>query len=159
MLGIQCYAIFWLLVSGYALQTLLVHTGPDIDDEERKQWQDEIESMGKFMSGRGIGKMFLLMSMALLMIDGLGFFFTYQYAELRPWQQWAFYFVAAALIVDSLVDFYRMRKLLAANEPDEIAHRMSEYMDVTSVWANLSMFVVGGKCLLAVVLVLWTVFR
>ena len=76
MLGIQCYAIFWLLVSGYALQTLLVHTGPDIDDEERKQWQDEIESMGKFMSGKGIGKMFLLMSVALLMIDGLGFFFA-----------------------------------------------------------------------------------
>ena len=159
MLGIQCYAIFWLLVSGYALQTLLVHTGPDLEEEERKQWQDEIESMGKFMSGKGIGKMFLTMSMVLLVIDGLGFFFTYQYAELRPWQQWAFYFVAGALVLDSLVDFYRMRKILAADEPDEIADRMTEYMDAGSVWTNLSIFVVGGKCLLAVVLVLWTVFR
>ena len=159
MLGIQCYAIFWLLISGYALQTLLAHTGPDIDEEERKQWQDEIESMGKFFSGKSIGRVFLLMSVTLLAIDGLGFFFTYQYAELRPWQQWAFNFVAGALIVDSLVDFYRMRKIMAADEPDEIADRMTEYMDATSAWTSLSMIVVSGKCLLAVVLVLWTVFR
>ena len=42
MLGIQCYAIFWLLVSGYALQTLLAHTGTDLEEAERKQWQDDM---------------------------------------------------------------------------------------------------------------------
>ena len=69
MLGIQCYAIFWLLISGYALQTLLAHTGLETDDEERREWQDEIASMGKFISGKGIGKMFLTISMVLLGID------------------------------------------------------------------------------------------
>lgn len=159
MLGIQCYAIFWLLVSGYALQTLLAHTGPDFDDAERQQWQDEMEELGKFISAKGIGKVLLMMSVVLLLIDGTGFFLTYQYAELRPWQQWAFYIVAGALVVDSLVDFYRMSKIMVANEPDEIADRMTEYMNATSAWTNLSLLVVSGKCLLAVVLVLWTVFR
>lgn len=159
MLGIQCYAIFWLLVSGYALQTLLAHTGTDLEEAERKQWQDEMEAMGKFISAKGIGKVLMMMSVVLLLIDGTGFFLTYQYAELRPWQQWAFYIVAGALVVDSLLDFYRMSKIMSADEPDEIADRMTEYMDATSAWTNLSLLVVGGKCLLAVVLVLWTVFR
>ena len=79
MLGIQCYAIFWLLVSGYALQTLLAHTGTDLEEAERKQWQDEMEAMGKFISAKGIGKVLMMMSVVLLLIDGTGFFLTYQY--------------------------------------------------------------------------------
>lgn len=159
MLGIQCYAIFWLLVSGYAFQTLMVHTGSVADDEERQILKDEMESMGKFMSARSIGRTFLAMSVVLLLIDVMGFVLTYQYAELRPWQLVVFYLVAAALFIDSLVDFVRMRKLMCAKEPDEVVACMSQYVEGTSSWNSVALIAVGGKCLLAVVLVLWTVFR
>ena len=159
MLGIQCYAIFWLLVSGYAFQTMMAHTGSMADDEERQILKDEMESMGKFMSAQSIGKMFLAMSVVLLLIDIMGFVLTYQYAELRPWQLVAFYLVAAALFIDSLVDFVRMRKLMRAKEPDEVVACMSQYVEGTSSWNSVALIAVGGKCLLAVVLVLWTVFR
>ena len=158
MLGIQCYAIFWLLISGYAFQTLMAHTGP-ADEEERQVWKDEMESMGKFMSAKSIGKTFLFMSVTLLLIDVMGFVLTYQYAELRPWQLVVFYFVAAALFIDSLVDFVRMRRIMQAKEPDELAACMSRYVEDGSQWNNVALIAVGGKCLLAVVLVLWTVFR
>jgi hypothetical protein len=159
MLGIQCYAIFWLLVSGYAFQIMMAHTGSMADDEERQILKDEMESMGKFMSAQSIGKTFLVMSVVLLLIDIMGFVLTYQYAELRPWQLVAFYLVAAALLIDSLVDFVRMRKLMRAKEPDEVAACMSQYVEGASSWNGVALIAVGGKCLLAVVLVLWTVFR
>ena len=89
----------------------------------------------------------------------MGFVLTYQYAELRPWQLVVFYLVAAALFIDSLVDFVRMRKLMRAKEPDEVVACMSQYVEGTSSWNSVALIAVGGKCLLAVVLVLWTVFR
>lgn len=159
MLGIQCYAIFWLAVSGYTFQTLMEHTGSSADEEENRHWKEEMEAMGDFFSPRYIGRMFLSMSLLLLLIDCAGFFLTYQYAQLRPWQSAVFYLVATALLLDAVIDFYRMRAILQADAPEDIAKLMSEYMDSAVKWSGISLLAMGGKCLIAVMLVLWTVFR
>lgn len=158
MFGIQCYAIFWLVVSGYAFRTLLEHTDPTAAEEEKRHRQQEIEAIGDFFSPRYIGRMFLIMSLLLLAMDCAGLVLTYQYAQLRPWQSVIFYFVATALLVDAVIDFYRMRVILQVDAPDEMSKRMSEYMDSAEKWHGVSLVALGGKCLIAVVLVLWTVF-
>lgn len=159
MFGIQCYAIFWLIVSGYAFHTLLEHTRLSTDEEEKRHWREEVEAMGEFFSPQYIGRMFLVMSLLLLAIDGAGFILTYQYAQLRPWQFVIFYFVAAALLLDASIDFYRMRVLWRAAAPEDISKYMSKYMDSAAKWSGVSLLAMGGKLLIAVVLVLWTVFR
>lgn len=159
MFGIQCYAIFWLVISGYALRMLLEHTSLSADEEENRHWREEMEAMGEFFAPRYIGRMFLGMSLLLLAIDCAGFILTYQYAQLRLWQSVIFYFVAAALLLDAMADFYRMRVILRANTPEEVSKCISEYMDSAGKWNGISLLAMGGKFLIAVVLVLWTVFR
>lgn len=159
MLGIQCYAIFWLVISSYSFHILMEHTGSSMNEEEERHWKEDLETMGSFFSPQYIGRMFFFMSLFLLSVDCAGFFLTYQYAQLRSWQFAIFYFVAAALLVDAIIDFYRMRTILQMDAPEDISKRVAAYMDSAAKWSSVSLVSMGGKCWIAVVLVLWTVFR
>ncbi|MBQ1615442.1 MAG: hypothetical protein II089_12495, partial [Selenomonas sp.] len=71
MFMIQCYALFWLFVTGSSLKMLMDRLNNDNEEEQQEQ-REEIESMGKFFSGAYIGRMFFIVGALLLLIDCVG---------------------------------------------------------------------------------------
>ena len=156
MFMIQCYALFWLFVTGSSLKMLMDRLNNDNEEEQQEQ-REEIESMGKFFSGAYIGRMFFIVGALLLLIDCVGLFFTYQYVDFRPWQLVAFYLAVAALFIDSTHNFYQLRAL-KAESADVTAILLEQLDDMDSPCTLLSLVTIGVKLLLAVLLVLWTIF-
>lgn len=158
MLTVQCYAFFWLLSNCSSMKVIMERLGAEAGDAKQQETRDEIESLGKFFSGESITRMMLTIGALLLVFDCVGFFLTYQYVELRPWQLGVFWLAAVALFLDVARDIYRYRELNA--EGADVAAILTEgFDDVKSVWNYVAMAAVSGKLLLAVLLVLWTVFR
>ena len=158
MLMVQCYAFFWLLSNCSSMKIIMERLGADADDVRQKEKREEIESLGNFFSGEAITRMMLVIGALLLVFDCVGFFLTYQYVQLRPWQLGIFFLAIAALLVDVGRNIYRYRDLKAEGA-DVPAILTESYDDVKSVWNYVTMTAVSGKLLLAVLLVLWTVFR
>ena len=158
MLMVQCYAFFWLLSNGSSMKIIMERLGADADDARQKEKRDEIESLGNFFSGETITRMMLGIGVLLFVFDCVGFFLTYQYVQLRPWQLGIFFLAIAALLVDVGRNIYRYREL-KAEDADVAAILTESFDDVKSVWNYVTMAAVSGKLLLAVLLVLWTVFR
>lgn len=158
MLTIQCYAFFWLLSNCSSMKIIMERLGTEVEDDRHKEKRDEIESLGKFFSGEMITRMMLLVGTLLLIFDCVGFFLTYQYVELRPWQLGVFCLSVVALLIDAGRNVYRYRDL-KADGADVAAILTESFDDVESVWNYVTMAAVSGKLLLAVLLVLWTVFR
>lgn len=158
MLTVQCYAFFWLLSNCSSMKIIMERLGSEVGDDKHKEKRDEIESLGNFFSGEAITRMMLVVGALLLTFDCVGFFLTYQYVELRPWQLGVFCLAIAALIIDVGRNIYRYRDL-KADEADVTAILTESFDDVKSVWNYITMAAVSGKLLLAVLLVLWTVFR
>ena len=85
---------------------------------------------------------------------------VYGYAELRPWQLILFGLVAAAILIDALLDYRKLRELVRTNSDDDLMDRLKQYMDpdTNPFGATVGAIAAGGKVVLAVLLVLWTVF-
>ena len=156
MLGIQCYAICWLLLSGGSFKNVAL-AGNDWK-KEQQDLRDEISAIGKFFSGKQIGRLFAIMSIALLLFDGFGILLTYQYVNMKLWQLVIFYVVIAAMFIDAVRDFQELHYIANADD-EEILARLADNVDLSPAWRAVTQIVSGGKCLLAVLLVLWTVFR
>ena len=158
MLMIQCYAFFWLLSNCSSMKIIMERLGAEAGDEKQQEQREEIESLGKFFSGEAITRMMLTIGALLLVFDCVGFFLTYQYVQLRPWQLGIFCLAIVTLLIDVGRNIYRYRELKAEGA-DVSAILMESFDDVQSVWNYVTMAAVSGKLLLAVLLVLWTVFR
>ena len=155
---IQCYAFFWLLSNCSSMKIIMERLGADAGDEKQQEQREEIESLGKFFSGEAITRMMLVIGALLLVFDCVGFFLTYQYVQLRPWQWGIFGLAIVTLLIDVGRNIYRYRELKAEGA-DVPAILMENFDDVQSVWNYITMAAVSAKLLLAVLLVLWTVFR
>lgn len=154
---VQCYAIFWLITSIVSLKMVMERLGADEDDESQKEQRDELEAMGKMFSGEFISRMFFMIGALLLIFDCVGLFLAYQYVEFRPWQLVVFYLSIAALTGDLAHNIYRYKGLRA--EGADVSAILTESMDdIKSNWNLLSLTAIGGKLILGVLLVLWTVF-
>ena len=156
MFMIQCYALFWLFVTGSSLKMLMDRLNNN-NEEAQQEHRAEIESMGKFFSGEYIGRMFIIVGALLLLIDCVGMFFAYQYVDFRPWQLGVFYLAAAAVLIDASHNFYQLRAL-RADSADVTAILLEQLDDVELPWTLLSLVTIGAKLLLSVLLVLWTIF-
>lgn len=157
MVMIQCYAIFWLLSTITSLKLIMNRLGTEDEDEKQREERDELEAMGKMFSGEFISRMFILIGALLLVFDCVGFFLTYQYVEFRPWQLVVFYIALFALSGDTVHNIYRYRGLRAEGA-DVSAILTESFDDIKSGWNLLSLAAIGGKLILGVLLVLWTVF-
>jgi hypothetical protein len=113
--------------------------------------------MGQMFSGDFISRMFFLIGALLMIFDCVGFFLTYQYVEFRPWQLVVFYIALMALSGDTAHNIYRYRSLRAEGA-DVSAILTESYDDIKSGWNLLTLAAIGGKLILGVLLVLWTVF-
>lgn len=154
---VQCYGIFWLMTSIASLKMVMERLGAAEDDEMQKEQRDELEAMGKMFSGEFISRMFILIGALLLVFDCVGLFLAYQYVEFRPWQLAVFYISIAALTFDLAHNIYRYRGLRA--EGADVSAILTESIDdLTSGWNLLTLTAIGGKLILGVLLVLWTVF-
>ncbi|WP_143188137.1 hypothetical protein [Selenomonas ruminantium] len=139
------------------MKIIMDRLGTEAETDEYKEKRDEIESLGNFFSGESITRMFMIIGVLLLLFDCVGFFLTYQYVELRPWQLVVFCLSIAALFIDAGRDVYRYRDL-KSEDADVSAILVESFDDVKSAWNYVTMLAVSGKLLLAVLLVLWTVF-
>ncbi|MCR4943813.1 MAG: hypothetical protein K5986_05035 [Clostridium sp.] len=156
-LMVQCYAIFWLLTSIASIKMVMEKSGADEDDESQKEQRDELEAMGKMFSGEFISRMFFMIGALLLIFDGVGLFLAYQYVEFRPWQAVVFYLSIAALTGELAHNIYRYKGLRA--EGADVSAILTDSMDdINSGWNLLTLAALGGKLILGVLLVLWTVF-
>ena len=154
---VQCYAIFWLLTSIASLKMVMERLGADEDDERQKEQRDELDAMGKMFSGEFISRMFILIGALLLIFDCVGMFLAYQYVDFRPWQLIVFYISIVALTGDLAHNIYRYRGLRA--EGADVSAILTESIDdIKSGWNLLTLAAIGGKLILGVLLVLWTVF-
>ena len=154
---VQCYAIFWLLTSVASLKMVMEKSGADEDDESQKEQRDELEAMGKMFSGEFISRMFFMIGALLLIFDCVGLFLAYQYVEFRPWQAVVFYLSIAALTGELAHNIYRYKGLRA--EGADVSAILTDSMDdINSGWNLLTLAALGGKLILGVLLVLWTVF-
>ena len=154
---VQCYAIFWLLTSIASLKMVMEKSGADEDDESQKEQRDELEAMGKMFSGEFISRMFFMIGALLLIFDCVGLFLAYQYVEFRPWQAVVFYLSIAALTGELAHNIYRYKGLRA--EGADVSAILTDSMDdINSGWNLLTLAALGGKLILGVLLVLWTVF-
>ncbi len=154
---VQCYAIFWLLTSIASIKMVMEKSGADEDDESQKEQRDELEAMGKMFSGEFISRMFFMIGALLLIFDGVGLFLAYQYVEFRPWQAVVFYLSIAALTGELAHNIYRYKGLRA--EGADVSAILTDSMDdINSGWNLLTLAALGGKLILGVLLVLWTVF-
>ena len=154
---VQCYAIFWLLTSIASLKMVMEKSGADEDDESQKEQRDELEAMGKMFSGEFISRMFFMIGALLLIFDCVGLFLAYQYVEFRPWQAVVFYLSIAALTGELAHNIYRYKGLRA--EGADVSAILTDSMDdINSGWNLLTLVALGGKLILGVLLVLWTVF-
>ncbi|SFW16501.1 hypothetical protein SAMN02910323_0485 [Selenomonas ruminantium] len=154
---VQCYGIFWLMTSIASLKMVMDRLGSAEDDEAQKEQRDELEAMGKMFSGEFISRMFIMIGALLLVFDCVGLFLAYQYVEFRPWQLAVFYISIAALTGDLAHNIYRYRGLRA--EGADVSAILTESIDdLTSGWNILTLIAIGGKLILGVLLVLWTVF-
>lgn len=129
-------------------------------DQEDDTAQDELESLLKFFSGRTVIRQFLIISLLIYSFDIAGMLLVYGYAELRPWQLILFGLVAAAILIDALLDYRKLRELVRTNSDDDLMNRLKQYMDpdTNPFGATVGAIAAGGKVVLAVLLVLWTVF-
>ena len=157
MFMVQCYAIFWLLTTIASLKLIMERLGAEADDERQKEERDELEAMGQMFSGEFISRMFFFICALLMIFDCVGFFLTYQYVEFRPWQLVVFYIALMALSGDAAHNIYRY-KSLHAEGADVSAILTESYDDIKSGWNILTLLADGGKLILGVLLVLWTVF-
>ena len=154
---VQCYGIFWLMTSIASLKMVMDRLGSAEDDEVQKEQRDELEAMGKMFSGEFISRMFIMIGALLLVFDCVGLFLAYQYVEFRSWQLAVFYISIAALTGDLAHNIYRYRGLRA--EGADVSAILTESIDdLTSGWNILTLIAIGGKLILGVLLVLWTVF-
>ena len=155
---LQCYALFWLCFSTVVFQAFMKHTSRT--DQEDDTAQDELESLLKFFSGRTVIRQFLIISLLIYSFDIAGMLLVYGYAELRPWQLILFGLVAAAILIDALLDYRKLRELVRTNSDDDLMDRLKQYMDpdTNPFGATVGAIAAGGKVVLAVLLVLWTVF-
>ena len=154
---VQCYAIFWLLTSVASLKMVMEKSGADEDDESQKEQRGELEAMGKMFSGEFISRMFFMIGALLLIFDCVGLFLAYQYVEFRPWQAVVFYLSIAALTGELAHNIYRYKGLRA--EGADVSAILTDSMDdINSGWNLLTLAALGGKLILGVLLVLWTVF-
>ena len=104
-----------------------------------------------------VSRMFIMIGALLLAFDCVGLFLAYQYVEFRPWQLAVFYISIAALTGDLAHNIYRYRGLRA--EGADVSAILTESIDdLTSGWNILTLIAIGGKLILGVLLVLWTVF-
>lgn len=158
MLAVQCYAFFWLLSNCSSMKIIMERLGSEASDDKHKEQRDEIESLGNFFSGEYITRMMLVIGGLLFIFDCVGFFLTYQYVELRPWQLAVFCLSIVALLLDLGRNIYEYRSLKAEGA-DVSAILTESFDDVESGWNYVTMLAVSGKLLLAVLLVLWTVFQ
>ncbi len=156
MFMVQCYALFWLVLSGASLKMFMERLNAT-DKEAQQEQRDEIASMEKFFSGAYLSRMFMLVGAVLLLLDGVGMFLAYEYVDFRPWQLVAFYIALAALFIDNSHSFYQLHGL-KAESADVTAILLEQLDDTESPWTILSLITIGGKILLSVLLVLWTVF-
>ena len=154
---VQCYGIFWLMTSIASLKMVMDRLGSAEDDEVQKEQRDELEAMGKMFSGEFISRMFIMIGALLLVFDCVGLFLAYQYVEFRPWQLAVFYITIAPLTGYPAHNIYRYRGLRA--EGADVSAILTESIDdLTSGWNILTLIAIGGKLILGVLLVLWTVF-
>ena len=155
---LQCYALFWLCFSTVVFQAFMKQTSRT--DQEDDTAQDELESLLKFFSGRTVIRQFLIISLLIYSFDIAGMLLVYGYAELRPWQLILFGLVAAAILIDALLDYRKLRELVRTNSDDDLMNRLKQYMDpdTNPFGATVGAIAAGGKVVLAVLLVLWTVF-
>ena len=145
LFGIQCFAVFWLVLSVYFFYTFMRHVIND-DDEA----QDERKEIGGLYVGLGL---------VMLLIDVAGLVLTYNYAELRPWQEILLYVSIAALLLDGGMDARKIRDMLKAINNGAGSDVIVAYLDSSSAkWNAVSFVAIGGKVVLAAILVLWTVF-
>jgi len=136
---------------------LMERLNVDQADEALQEEKDELDAMGKMFSGEYIGRMFILIGTLLLIFDCVGLFLAYQYVQFRPWQLVVFYLSIGALGGDLLHNIYRYRGLRA--EGADVSAILTESMDdLRSRWNLVTLAAMGGKLILGVLLVLWTVF-
>lgn len=157
MIMVECYAVFWLLSSIASLKIVRERLGADQEDESQQEQRDELEAMGKMFTGEYISRMFILIGVLLLIFDSVGLFLTYEYVEFRPWQAVVFYLSLLALTGDALHNLY-LYKGLRAEGADVSAILTAGLDDIESGWNLLTLAAIGGKLILGVLLVLWTVF-
>jgi len=161
LFGIQCFAVFWLVLSIYFFYTFMRHVINDDDEaqDERQEMADEMEAMGKFISMRVIGGLYVGLGLVMLLIDVAGLVLTYNYTELRPWQEILLYVSIAALLLDGGMDARKIRDMLKAINNGAGSDVIVAYLDSSSAkWNAVSFVAIGGKVVLAAILVLWTVF-
>ena len=152
---IQCYALFWLFFSTVIFRAFLRQTA-----QETGKNQDELESLMKFFSGKAIIRQFLIISAVIYTFDTAGMVLVYGYTELRPWQLILFFLVAAAIVIDGLLDCHKLHQLVRTDSDQDLLARLQQYMslDTNPLSVSVGAIAAGGKVLLAVLLVLWTVF-
>ncbi|MCR5758437.1 MAG: hypothetical protein K6F95_11095 [Selenomonas sp.] len=157
MLMVQCYSVFWLFTTIASLKMLMDRLNTDQAEEALQEEKDELDAMGKMFSGDYIGRMFILIGTLLLIFDCAGLFLAYQYVEFRPWQLVVFYLSIAALGGELAHNIYRYRGLRA--EGADVSAILTESIeDLHSGWNLVTLAAMGGKLILGVLLVLWTVF-
>lgn len=155
---IQCYALFWLCFSTVIFKAFLKQTATNSSDENTEQ--DEIDSLVKFFSGKAIIRQFLILSALIYTFDIAGMILVYDYTQLRPWQLGLFCLVAAAIVIDGLLDCHKLRELIRTKEADDLLSKLKLYMkpDTNPLGLSIAAIAAGGKVLLSLLLVLWTVF-
>ena len=121
---LQCYALFWLCFSTVVFQAFMKQTSRT--DQKDDTAQDELESLLKFFSGRTVIRQFLIISLLIYSFDIAGMLLVYGYAVLRPWQLILFGLVAAAILIDALLDYRKLRELVRTNSDDDLMDRLKQ---------------------------------
>lgn len=78
MTEVYLFSIFWLAMSGYGLFIILKKdSGDEWDDRD---FFDQLMELERFVSPQAISKVIVIMSIAMLVVDIIGFYLAYHHA-------------------------------------------------------------------------------
>ena len=157
---VNAFAVFWILFNGYALYKVLISSS----EEEREDIHDELVDMCRTMTPSAVGKTMITLFLAVMVLDIIGFYFTYTYAYNLEEHFYTriLLFLAFILVffIDQVLSFRQTMKIAAAlqipNIRDDVLKRfmrMTEHdMDFINTISAVAKFVAALQLVLYTIL-------
>lgn len=157
---IQLYAVIWMCINGFGLYMMRDSEAEEKGAAEKaEEIIEEIEFMEKFTSYEFSGKEFLIYFAVFLSMDIGGYYLAAGHVEFAPWTLWLFYAAVGFLAVDAVLDLYSLYEIIHTKDSKESKEKFAESLRSAGESLNwISFLSLGGKFLVSVALVLWTVF-
>lgn len=166
MEAIYFFAVFWIILNGYTLYHVLFKKNRE---DEKDALRNELIEMCRMISPSSVSKTMILLYVALLIFDLIGFYLTYTYAYTAENHYYVrillFIVFVLFFILEQIMSLRQTIKISAAlkmpNIKDDVLKRFMRMtdrdMDFVSTIASVAKFVAALQLVLYTILATATV--